>query len=518
MGLNQHSTATRRPLSPPSSSPRPPSSSSSYSSTTASLPFCRIILLSPVLLITFFLLFSSGRNTTIFSPAGLPCSFTPAFKTPHNWTGDLRFAQFAWNKLCFGQTRERLRLAVFSKKWPVGSAPGGMERHAHTLYSALARAGHTVHVYTVAAIGKSGSRRVDHIVDGELHLHLASNDAGMLDVSTAWKLFVAENRSQPFHFVHTESVALPHWRARLVPNLAATWHGIAYEGLHSELFQDLLRGPREPRSDRDDGRLRDALPKLLDEVRFFSGYRHHIAISDSAGQVLVNVYQLPKENVHIILNGVDHDSFHHDPEAGARFRLEFGVPHDAGLVMGVAGRLVKDKGHPLLYEAFSAIKERHPHVYLLIAGAGPWEKRYRELEPNVKVLGAMDPSRLAEFYNALDVFVNPTLRPQGLDLTLMEAMHCGKPLLATNFPSIAGTVVLNDGFGYTFAPNVKSLTEAMESAIRDGPEELARKGEGCKQYAMAMFTSRKMASAYERFFLCMKDVKYCQYPLDIDHC
>ncbi|CAN6482730.1 unnamed protein product [Victoria cruziana] len=518
MGFNQHSTTTRRPVSPSSSYSIPFSTSSSSSS---SLPFCRIIVLSIALLIAFFLLFSSTtatRNTTIFSPAELQCSATPGLRTPNNWTGDLRFAQFAWNKLCFGRTGERLRLAVFSKKWPVGSAPGGMERHAHTLYSALARAGHTVHVYTVPAVVESGGRRVDHIVDGELHLHLASNDAGMLDVSTAWELFVAENRSHPFHFVHSESVALPHWRARLVPNLAATWHGIAYEGLHSELFQDLLRGRQEPRSDQDEGRLREALPKLLTEVRFFPRYRHHIAISDSAGEALVNVYQLPKENVHVILNGVDHDSFYHDPEAGARFRREFGVPYDAGLVMGVAGRLVKDKGHPLLYEAFSAIKERHPNVYLLIAGAGPWEKRYRELQPNVKVLGAMDPSRLAEFYNALDVFVNPTLRPQGLDLTLMEAMHCGKPLLATNFPSIAGTVVLNDGFGYTFAPNVKSLKEAMESAIRDGPKELARKGTGCKQYAMAMFTSRKMASAYERFFVCMKDVKYCQYPLDIDQC
>ncbi|KAL6202979.1 hypothetical protein ACLB2K_026683 [Fragaria x ananassa] len=48
----------------------------------------------------------------------------------------------------------------------------------------------------------------------------------------------------------------------------------------------------------------------------------------------------------------------------------------------------------------------------------------------------MSPSKLQAFYNAIDVFVNPTLRPQGLDLTLMEAMMSGKPVMASRFRSI----------------------------------------------------------------------------------
>ncbi|PQP98206.1 uncharacterized protein Pyn_30681 [Prunus yedoensis var. nudiflora] len=184
--------------------------------------------------------------------------------------------------------------------------------------------------------------------------------------------------------------------------------------------------------------------------------------------------------------------------------------------MGVAGRLVRDKGHPLLYEAFSSIVSRYPGVFLLVAGSGPWRRRYAELGPNVKVLGALEPLELSKFYNALDVFVNPTLRPQGLDLTLIEAMQSGKPVLTPNYPSIVGTVVVDEEFGYTFSPNVKSFVEALESAIRDGPNVLKRKGLACKKYVVSMFTATKMASAYERFFLCMKNTKYCQYPLPTD--
>ncbi|KAK3198772.1 hypothetical protein Dsin_022187 [Dipteronia sinensis] len=89
-------------------------------------------------------------------------------------------------------------------------------------------------------------------------------------------------------------------------------------------------------------------------------------------------------------------------------------------------------------------------------------------------------------------------------------MHCGKSVLTPNYPSIVGTVVVNEELGYTFSPNVKSFAKALEVAIRDGPIVLQRKGVACKQHTVSMFTATKMASAYERFFLCMKNTIYCQ--------
>lgn len=84
----------------------------------------------------------------------------------------------------------------------------------------------------------------------------------------------------------------------------------------------------------------------------FQAIIKHICISNSATEVLVKIYQLPQRNVHVILNGVDETKFVHDPEAGVRFPEKLGVLANVSLVMGVAGRLVRDKGHPLLYKAF----------------------------------------------------------------------------------------------------------------------------------------------------------------------
>uniref|UniRef100_A0A6N2MXA3 Glycosyltransferase subfamily 4-like N-terminal domain-containing protein n=1 Tax=Salix viminalis TaxID=40686 RepID=A0A6N2MXA3_SALVM len=350
----------------------------------------------------------------------------------------------------------------------------------HASSVALAGRGHEIHVFTAP------SDRKPHldIHEGNLHVYFAANDHGSLNCSLAFKIFSRINENGEFDYVHTESVSLPHWRAKLVPNVAVTWHGIWYEIMHSKLFEELYTNPDGalpgPMAD-----LQEAMPRLIDEIRFFSSYKQHVCISHSA-------------------------------VAGARLRRKYGVPDNGSLVMGVAGRLVRDKGHPLLHEAFSLIVRRHPGVFLLVAGSGPWGKRYAELGPNVRTLGIIDSSQLSEFYNAIDVFVNPTLRPQGLDLTLIEAMHCGKPVLTPNYPSITGTVVVREELGYTFSPNVKSFVEAMELTIRDGANVLQRKGMACREYALSMFTADKMASAYERFFLCMKNSVYCQYPLSAD--
>lgn len=480
-------------------------SSRSVSSPPSSFLYFRCFPILTILSLSFTYLFLLLVPLRLF-PGGPPSRPDEA-----RFEGDLRDAGFPWNRLCFGPPSEKLKIAAFSKTWPIGAGPGGMERHAATLYRALARRGHDIHVFTAP----SDRRLHGDIHEGNLHVYFAANDHGSVNCSLAFEIFNRVNADGAFDYVHSESVSLPHWRAKNVANVAVTWHGIWYEIMHSKVFQELLSDPKGilPGSVNE---LRESIPRLLDEIRFFPSYTQHICISKSAADVLVKIYQLPPRKVHVILNGVDESRFFPNPEAGASFREKYGVPSNATIVMGVAGRLVQDKGHPLLHEAFGLLSWRHPGLFLLVVGSGPWARRYTELGPSVRVLGPLEPSELSGFYNAIDVLVNPTLRPQGLDLTITEAMHCGKPVLAPNYPSITGTVILNEELGYTFSPNVKSFVEALETLMSDGPKKLKVKGMACKEHVVGLFTATKMASAYERFFLCMKNPQYCRYPLPSD--
>lgn len=467
--------------------------------------------------------FSCSRGAHINSGIATPIvAIARPAKTP---SGDLRKLETAWNllNLKLGPPERQLRIAVFVKKWPIGGAPGGLERHALTLHEALAGRGHDVHVFTMVP----GLNATSHSVRKNNTVSLYSFDTATAMASNgptynqtaAWAHFLTLNASKPFDILHTESVALHHSNAQSLSNLVASWHGIAFETIHSDIVRDLIRPPNASRSPDLQRTLTERLFIVSDEIRFFSHYQHHVAISDYVGEVLRTVYEIPTENVHVILNGVDNSKFSPAPIKGLRLQLSADVDATSALVLGVAGRLVKDKGHPLLVEALpeflsSSNRTSKCPVYVLVAGDGPWASRYRELSPHcVKVLGPMGPSEMANFYNAIDVFVNPTLRAQGLDLTLLEAMMCGKPLLATRFSSITRSVVVDGSVGYTFSPNVASLAAALRQVVGDGKEVLAAKGRGAYRTATQIFTAAKMSLAYERLFLCIADPHYCQYPL-----
>ncbi|XP_010483541.1 PREDICTED: uncharacterized protein LOC104762030 [Camelina sativa] len=443
-----------------------------------------------------------------------------------NETIDLLPFSSAWNHLTFpSKPKKTLKIAVVVKKWPRRSQAGGLERHALTLHLALAKRGHEVHVFTAA------SPSFPEYQLENLRFHLSEpTAAGYLDQASVSQQLQTQNASgRPFDVIHTESVGLLHTRAKNLPNVVASWHGIAYETFHSDIIQELLRqadiaaaaaaaGAEEEHPPPSSPALTERAKRVVEEVKFFQRYAHHVATSDHCGDVLKRIYMIPEERVHIILNGVDESVFTPDVTKRESFREKFNVRSGGKnkkdpLVIGIAGRLVRDKGHPLMFSALKRVfeenKKARENVVVLVAGDGPWGSRYRNLGSNVIVLGPLDQEKLAGFYNAIDVFVNPTLRAQGLDHTLLEAMVSGKPVLATKLASITGSVVVGPHLGYTFSPNVESLVEAISRVVSDGTEELQRKGNEARERSLRLFTASKMADAYERFFLCISDKSFC---------
>lgn len=448
-----------------------------------------------------------------------PSSLSHSYAQSSAFRGDLHLLPFSWNLLSFPSAIPPpilLHIALFVKKWPFTSSAGGLERHALTLHRQLADRGHTVHVFTTDGV----ATEFREFEDGGLHFHIfPPNAKGKFDSVPAWERFRGLNTSRPFDIVHSESVALPAHLARDMAKVTVvSWHGIAYEIIHSDIVRELNRKPGEGRPPDLQKALSERMSRVVEEVKFFPSYTHHVATSDYVGDVLQTIYQIPPENIHVILNGVDEQRFRPNADAGAKFRATWGVPTGANsLVLGAAGRLVKDKGYPLLFEAFPQILVEHPHTYLLIAGDGPWADRFKALAPgNVIVLGALSAPQLADFYNAIDIFINPTLRSQGLDHTLLEAMLCGKPLLATHFSSITRSIIISKNVGYTFSPNAPSLLGALRLVVKEGKQALEQKGQFCFQRASLLFTATKMASAYERLFLCIKESSLCMYPSRLD--
>lgn len=470
--------------------------------------FCIILLLSGLSFIPF-IYWCHGYG---------PCYYSLYQKMEQKQSQPIDLLTFpsAWNHLSFNpnQPLKLLKIALFVKKWPQKSHAGGLERHALTLHLALAKRGHELHIFTTFPSNSSFPR----YPIANLYFHLSKPTAGgYLDQALVWKQFQTQNSTgRSFDVVHTESVGLLHTRSRNITNLAVSWHGIAYETIHSDIIQELWRGPEEPQAYA----LTERALKVVEEVRFFPDYAHHVATSDHVGDILKRIYMIPEDRVHIILNGVDEETFRPDIARGKEFKQKYGVLESRTLVLGMAGRLVKDKGHPLMFEALKQLLTENDtfrrNVVVLVAGNGPWGARYRDLGSNIIVLGPLEQAQLAGFYNAIDIFINPTLRAQGLDHTLLEAILCGKPVIATRLASITSSVIVDTEMGSTFSPTISSLKRILLNILDDGRDALQQKGLAVRQRGLQLFTATKMAAAYERLFLCISDGKnnvnsYCRY-------
>jgi len=112
------------------------------------------------------------------------------------------------------------------------------------------------------------------------------------------------------------------------------------------------------------------------------------------------------------------------------------------------GRLAEQKGIRYLIMAMPEILKKHPQTTLSIIGDGPErESLLRQttvsgVGQHVRFHGALENSELRELYGNAAIFVSPSLA-EGLGLTLVEALACECPVVASDLPAIRD--VVSDG-------------------------------------------------------------------------
>jgi glycosyltransferase involved in cell wall biosynthesis len=104
------------------------------------------------------------------------------------------------------------------------------------------------------------------------------------------------------------------------------------------------------------------------------------------------------------------------------------------------------------------------------------------------------PRRLDEF----DVFALPS-RWEGMPLSILEAMHAGLPVVATDVGSVAEVVVDGDS-GYVVAPgDLAALTDRLQRLLGT-PALRHSMGERGRMLARERYTDAAMARRYEAVY------------------
>ena len=105
-----------------------------------------------------------------------------------------------------------------------------------------------------------------------------------------------------------------------------------------------------------------------------------------------------------------------------------------------------------------------------------------------------DPKEMAKYYQACDLYIH-TAKAENAPLVILEAMACGKPVIATNAGGIP-ELVRNDDTGYTVPiGDAESMANLIISLI-DAPEQLTRLGESASNVAKKEYGRSKMVDAY----------------------
>jgi glycosyltransferase involved in cell wall biosynthesis len=215
----------------------------------------------------------------------------------------------------------------------------------------------------------------------------------------------------------------------------------------------------------------------------------------------------PRERVHTVLNGIDPSKWDPRTEGGA-VRREFGIPHDAALLVSVS-RLFGAKGQKELLQALPRVRADVPNVWLLIVGADAVEVHGGSFTQELKVLArdlgvgdrvifAGERSDIPQVMAACDVYSMPSFK-EPFGLVFLEAMAMQRPVVALDN---GGTpeVVEHGRSGLLAAPgDVEAIARNVVTLLRD-PELRARMGEYGRARVLEYFNVQRMARDAEQAY------------------
>ena len=180
-------------------------------------------------------------------------------------------------------------------------------------------------------------------------------------------------------------------------------------------------------------------------------------VSNSMVQELKDDFQF--HNAYIVSNGVDHKKLFPLCEKSGNSYILY------------VGRLSYGKGLLELIDAAKYILKKY-RVKFVIVGKGELETIVRrkvkenELENDILVTGYMNLDEIIKLYQHAGIFVMPSRHESG-PLTVLEAMSCGKPVIATSV-GIVPEVIENMHNGIIIPPNSSNeLAKSIAMLLMD---------------------------------------------------
>lgn len=242
-------------------------------------------------------------------------------------------------------------------------------------------------------------------------------------------------------------------------------------------------------------RLRRKLPVYVLE-RLAAAFGHQELVQNQEDvETLVRTLKVPRRKVTWLGNGIDLARFEGDRSSRAAVRAEWGVADD-DVVIGVVGRLVREKGFAEIVSAARLLRERGVTAPIVVVGPADPDKRDGLDDAALQSAAALGihfvgrRSDMPQCYAAMDIFLTATHR-EGFPRAAMEASASGLPIIATDIRGCRQ--VVDDGVTGVLVPvrDASALAAATQQLVGDS-EARRRMGEAAAAKARKEFDQQRV--------------------------
>lgn len=195
------------------------------------------------------------------------------------------------------------------------------------------------------------------------------------------------------------------------------------------------------------------------------------AVTTNASTLIKKAKAFIDREIVLIPNGIDTQLFQplHKHEILAE---TLNVGNDER-VMGFVGELREKKGLSTLLRAYTQVNKDCPTTLLIVGDVRSGEDRkifdaLWSSIPNSKIIitGYVSNRDLSSYYSLVDVFVHPSLR-DGMPNSLLEAMACGKAVVATPVGGISEVVKDRENGRIVPVNDIRSLSTILQELLSD---------------------------------------------------
>jgi teichuronic acid biosynthesis glycosyltransferase TuaC len=202
----------------------------------------------------------------------------------------------------------------------------------------------------------------------------------------------------------------------------------------------------------------------------------------------------------VIYNGTDTELFSAQPAtdpATSATAPSSEIPNPARQGILIVGNLIPSKGHELVLRAIHRIADSFPQLQCRIIGEGPDGQRLEALaielgiRQRVVLSGRQSRAAVADAMRRCSIFVLPSSN-EGLGCVYLEAMACGKPVIACRGQGIEEIIEHRKNGWLIFPDNLDELQQAISTLLRS-PEQAESIGLAAHQTILSGLTLAQQA-------------------------